>query len=293
MKRLGLIAGFSLLLFFMCYEIGDITRTYVNSYTKLPLIGPSLVNAQAPGANVVYQQILTGANTGPSNNVRNIGQSMHSVTVQFVNATAHTCSNPTLTLGFENSSDSAHYSPLGSVVIVKGNSDLALTPVHLVAYGAYPYIRVNYISGDTTNCRINAFYTGTIYPIGVNGANTYPNSSYVTQASTSLAGSRTAVIIPRMTGYRFVLYGITLESNSTLATYTLTEDSSVTPGTCGTPSGTISNIMIVTTTTPVPAIWPVSSSPIYIADRPATDFCVAIATAGADINNVLVTFRYE
>lgn len=292
MKRLRIVfalaSGF--LVSYCLMDTWKDSNIYHEVYDRLPLFGPSLVSAQAPGTSVVYQQILTSANTGPSANVRNIGQSMHSLTIQYLNAPSHTCSSPTLLLNFESSTDGSHYSVMGSPLIVLSGMATGSTVNHLIAYGAFPYVRINYASGDSTNCRINAFYSGTIYPVSVNAFNLNVNSNYLIQVN---ANNTVAALTPigRLAGYKFFVYGMTLQSNGTGTVFTITEDNAATPGACNSP---VTTYLKMTTVNNTPYIWQASSTPIIMASKANTDLCVAITVAsGGDITNTSFTYRYE
>lgn len=110
--------------------------------------------------NTVYSTLFTNT-AAPvivpvSGTLTNIGQSNHQVVLVFSNAPSHTCSNKTATGQLEFSYDNTNW-------LVFGSPTAAITSANTAIWfgsGAFPFVRFNLTSFDTTNCRVSGYYSG-------------------------------------------------------------------------------------------------------------------------------------
>lgn len=117
--------------------------------------------------HTVYQKVFSAITTNQASNpVANIGQIYHQITVRFGNQTGKTCvpAANVQDIGLEQSSDDVTYFRFGPRV---GTPFSVTTTSYtaLSAQGAWPYVRVNARSFDTTNCSVTVTYTGSTSPI--------------------------------------------------------------------------------------------------------------------------------
>lgn len=118
----------------------------------------------ASAQQTVLQKLLTNVSTVPQITapINNVGQSGHSVLVQFSDAPGNTCSSARvqaeLEYSFNNTSWFAFGSPVSNTPISAPNAPGVL----YVGSGVFNYIRFNLSNFDTTNCRITAWYSGAL-----------------------------------------------------------------------------------------------------------------------------------
>lgn len=112
---------------------------------------------------VVYQQVFTNAVTVPqtSSTIYNVGQVGQQVYFRFTNRPAHTCSSPApdSTMGLSFSYDNTNWEQFGLTNIIDQTSNSVSYMV--IGTGVFPFVRAQITSFDTTNCQLNAWYTGT------------------------------------------------------------------------------------------------------------------------------------
>lgn len=110
--------------------------------------------------NTVYSTLFTNVSASIiapiTGSLTNIGQSNHQVVLVFSNAPAHTCSTKTANGQLEFSYDNTNWLVFGSP------TDAITTPNTAIWFGsgAFPFVRFNLVSFDTTNCRVSGFYSG-------------------------------------------------------------------------------------------------------------------------------------
>jgi hypothetical protein len=142
--------------------------------------------------NTVYQNLVTNTGTSPftSTTVTNIGQSNHQVSVTLSNAPGKTCSNFTVLGQLQYSYDTAIWLAFGAPT--SGSSTLA--PATWYGSGAYPYVQF-YIAGfDNVNCRLTAYYSGTIQGV------ISPKTTGLQQAGTIAIQPQSPIIVGGITG---------------------------------------------------------------------------------------------
>lgn len=119
----------------------------------------------AQRTDTIYHRLFSGLQQAPtaSERVRNIGQSGHMMLLLLRNAPNKTCTAPqTIDAGLEASFDGQVWVPAGTQATV-ANADINGNIVASVtAQGAYPYVRAHVRAFDTTNCRLDAWYSGTV-----------------------------------------------------------------------------------------------------------------------------------
>lgn len=106
----------------------------------------------------VYQNVFTSTQTlGASNPIRNIGQTYHLMAASLTDAPTKTCVSVIgLRLELQASYDNSAYFTIGQPMNAIVPNFVAVT----WAYGAYPFVRVNYIAGTSANCVLTVNYSG-------------------------------------------------------------------------------------------------------------------------------------
>lgn len=115
----------------------------------------------AQRSDTIFKVVFTATQTlGPSAPITNNGQSYHLVTYIVSDAPTKTCgvSWTNGQIQIEGSFDNTTYVRIGQPV----TSLQSGFPATTWAWGAYPYLRINYIAGDTTNCLLTANYSGSL-----------------------------------------------------------------------------------------------------------------------------------
>lgn len=110
---------------------------------------------------VVQMVLFSGLATAPqiSAVVPNIGGRSHNLFIQLQPTTPGACQPPqTVEAMMEASFDGLTYTTFGPTLRQIGSGNSAL----LAASGAFPYIRARVKSFDTTQCRLNAWYSSTV-----------------------------------------------------------------------------------------------------------------------------------
>ncbi len=125
----------------------------------LMLVASTMMGQSGSASTSIYTVLFTNrASTGVSSNVTNIGQVGHQVFVYFSDAPGHTCTGTNVAAGLEFSYDNSLWFDFG-------NPSNAVTVNNVVnqtyfGTGGYPFVRFLLFTFDTTNCRANAYYTG-------------------------------------------------------------------------------------------------------------------------------------
>jgi hypothetical protein len=124
---------------------------------------------------LIFQNITS---TRASNPVRNMGAVSHLLMVQLSSQLGRTCSGGAVNIGLEASYDQLTWTPIGAQltgITADGNGNLIGIAT---AQGAYPYVRVNVRSFDTTNCQLTAWYTGSQGPQSIVTLENQPTTMY-------------------------------------------------------------------------------------------------------------------
>ncbi len=190
----------------------------------------AFASLHAQGGNSVYQRVFNGTvSYGPSAPVRNIGQQYSLLAVQAIEIGSGTrCA----TFGWsgaiqlEASYDNVTYFVIGTPITNISNNTYITTS----APGAFAYVRVDYLNGTNTNCKLIAYYSGTITgtPIGSAPYSTF-SEQFVSQPFGSAITSPT--IIASCTVGRMVVYSLILSNQvSTANTATLAIHDITAPG---------------------------------------------------------------
>lgn len=286
-KTLGLaiLIVAALFIVFLLYPSSSIPTQWVGK-SKSPTFGPSIVDAQ--GGQTVYSTIFTNRTTlGVSSNISNIGQSTHFLFVTFTTIPTHGCNilgPDKLYIAIEGSYDNVAFSNIGSAITSSNSNTQGLLVGTTQAFGAYPFIRVNYLAGDTTNCSINAFYSGAVPTAAYPGAVTSVSSNYLTSSSYITTATTTSLTpcAPTQVPNNFTLYGMSIYSTGT---QDITINTNIFSGGVGT------RIALFTA---VPAnwtlVWPVSSAPYFKAGG---GVCATAITSAATTAQINMTYRLE
>jgi hypothetical protein len=164
---------------------------------------------------VVFNATTT---TGPSAPITNNGQSYHLITYIVTSTPAHTCSifwtNGQIQL--EGSFDNVTYSRIGQPVTSLQEG----FPAQSWAWGAYPYIRLNYIAGNTVDCALTANYSGSLTGSKTSAFfdSTVKTGLFSIQFTTIGAGNFVAATCPSLSRYAGI-YGFVV-NNTTAGTIT-------------------------------------------------------------------------
>lgn len=188
--------------------------------------GPKVSYAQ--GSQTIYQNVFTDQTAlATSSLLTNIGQSNHILFAAFSARPGKTCNIQThgtanLFLALEGSFDNVHWTNVGSPItttVIAGLVKIA----QINGYGAYPYLRVDYTVGDTTNCSLTANYTGTVPSATVGSFQQGLSTSYF--STWAIVQGTTAVDITNATtvGGRMVIYGLDIQCEGAETTLQLLE----------------------------------------------------------------------
>jgi hypothetical protein len=122
------------------------------------------IGLRAQRSDTIFQQVFANLNTASNSSpLQNIGNSGHLLWVRMTDAPGQTCSSPqTVDIGLEGSFDASVYTPIGSQIVSIANDVNGNLVTTLLAQGAFPYVRVAVRSFNTTLCRMEARYSGTI-----------------------------------------------------------------------------------------------------------------------------------
>lgn len=181
-------------------------------------LNPTTVSAQ--GSQTIYKTVFTSAISGTASTpVQNIGQSAHALTVQFINAPAQICVSSTafMFIRLEASTDNANWFPIGAAIQTAAATVTFTGTVHTtLAYGVYPFVRVNYLAGDDTLCRVKAFYGGSLFPAAINAAQILNSNNYdFTQFILLTTNASPQIAVVGQTGLQTVVYGYLLNAQTT------------------------------------------------------------------------------
>ena len=163
----------------------------------LGLLAGSCFGQSGSASTSIYVTLFTNqATSAASGTVPNIGQIGHQVVVNYSNAPAHTCpvtnisSNSALQYSYDNSA----WFPFGTPSF--GSTVVGLNAAY-TGSGAFPFVRFQPGSFDTTDCLITAYYTGSssssnlLTATSANAAKVVPTTTY-----TTIAGLSSRFVIP-------------------------------------------------------------------------------------------------
>ena len=240
--------------------------------------------AEGQRGDTIYQRIVTNNTTGlPSNAVRNIGQSQHTLFFTYTDSGGACIMGNFAPIYLEGSHDNASWvriSPAeAGIVNTSGTNYLGW----ITAYGAFPYIRVGFSSVPAL-CKANAWYTGTIptvaFPQMLLGLSTNYRSVYATPlgADNTIVGNFTSTA-------RVVVYGLDVYNGSGApASIQLTDKTdNCTSGIAGYAfnRGDLPDKASVT--------WPASVVPYHIG-APGRSLCATVVGGPVDLK---VQYRVE
>lgn len=169
--------------------------------------------AEAQRTDTIYQRIVTDNATGlPSAVVRNIGQSQHTLFFTYTDSGGACIMGNFAPIYMEGSHDNsswARISPVeAGIVNTSGTNYLGW----ITAYGAFPYVRVNFSSVPAL-CKANAWYSGTVPTVAFPQMLLALASNYRTTYATPLGADNTIVGNATATG-RVVVYGLDVYNGS-------------------------------------------------------------------------------
>lgn len=124
-------------------------------------VGLMAQSGVTPYANISNNVVLTG--TFPVPGAYNIGQAFHIITLIPRDITAASCSGAggwIGTLRLEGSFDNASWGQIGTAIT---SANTINVPSSAAAQGSYAYLRLNYLSGNFAQCKIDIWYSGNLY----------------------------------------------------------------------------------------------------------------------------------
>lgn len=131
---------------------------------KIILLIGITVTAWGQGSDTIFKTLYTNQAvpvTSVLPAVNNRGQAGHQVAVVFANNGANVCSDPASVEYLEGSYDNSNWISFGTNSAFKITNHTA--GVHLIiGQGAYSYIRLALTAFDAANCRVSAYYAGSI-----------------------------------------------------------------------------------------------------------------------------------
>lgn len=227
--------------------------------------------------------------TGNSALIRNIGQSQHLLYVRLSDS-GGTCTVPVgiatfVLIYLEGGFDGVNYfpiSPRSMQVAASGSIYEGLS----LANGLFPYLRAR-LDSTYTNCRLDAWYTGSISPAAYPQLPPATATGYYTQSNGWVTAGARRLLVDNSTAFgRVVVYGVIVSSasatpNSVIWTW---EDG----GCTGTPIG--ATFPPIYTASVGAQVLPTGVVP-YLAGPPGKSLCVE-TTAAVQINAAVV-YRIE
>ncbi len=224
---------------------------------------------------------------GQSTALPNIGQSQHTVRVQYADAGGSCAIGAGLVnLYLEASTDGGvNWFPISPRSLLLNN----LSGV-LVANGVYPSLRINSQS-SLFNCSISAWYSGSTSALAYSQLPLASTLGYFTSLGAALTGA-SGPATNAVAGSRVVVYGLTVNNlgGPRLLELFFAPDTS-----CASNLGTLMYVNVPDgATSPPPAIWPSSVVPIGYGPVGAA-LCKTMTGAGGSGAGSLVqvVFRYE
>lgn len=207
------------------------------NWRKWIVAGAFVAAASAQQSATVYTQIATSSvTTGvQATKPRSIGQSFHllGITAKNIGGGCDAALNQWRgVVRLQGSFDNSNWQNIGTAIY----SLLVDSPQYVTAAGSFPYLRVNYISGNTAVCALNIGYSGnitgslsnnTITPIN-DGFTYFSTSSAATGAVTGLAISSTCPIGTRYTLYSLSVMNAKAVASSSTATLRFSQDAGAT-----------------------------------------------------------------
>lgn len=179
------------------YTLSDTTNCVANVWYggTIGSIGSSI---QTNPPNVTSGQIVTGGNTSPSTVILptqlTAGNTVHQILFQLANAPGHTCpigtasASGSVLAGFSATGGTlAPTPPLYISPTVTTLTQLFAPEGLTIGQGGYPYIAFYYTNSDTTNCVINAWYSGSVTNVTTNPA--YASQNYFKPSTIAYAAS--------------------------------------------------------------------------------------------------------
>lgn len=160
------------------------------------------------GSQTVFTGIATASvTTGVfSTKPRNIGQSFHLVQVKVSNIAA--CTTWLGEIRLEGSFDNSNWQKIGSSLSTIPLNETRFTS----ASGSFPYLRVNYVSGNTAACSVTVAYSGNVTGSPITNTISPINDQFLFG---SVSGNGFGVLTNAGTGIgcavagsRLVLYGL-------------------------------------------------------------------------------------
>lgn len=173
----------------------------------------ALCVAFAQRGDTIYQRIVTDNATGlPSSVVRNIGQSQHTLFFTYTDNGGACILGNFAPIHLEGSHDNSTWVRLSPAQANLVNTSGTNYVGWIAAYGAFPYVRVNFTSVPAL-CKANAWYTGTVPPVAfpqmLMGLSSNYKSAYVTPNAADVT-----VVAPLTATGRVVVYGVDVYNGS-------------------------------------------------------------------------------
>jgi hypothetical protein len=247
------------------------------------------------GSSTIGVKVFSNiAATQASSPLQNIGQGSHLVQVIEVNAPAQSCTTDTnIFVRLESSLDNVTWTPFGAPISTVQVDPFGNLTGSTVAFGAFPFIRINVVGFSSTQCRLTAYYSGTLYPSGLTSSLSGVQSNYqhTFNEISSGAGKYTIVSTPNGLG-RIVVYGLTITNESASATTFQMYENSTSNCSGGASLGGI--LQLTTTGLAAGQTIPIGPStvPVYVGLSTTND-ALCIQTTNAGVLHVSLVYRVE
>lgn len=235
---------------------------------------------------VAFRLFTNSTSAGVSSLIRNIGQSQH---LFFVVASdgAGTCTLSANGFDFylEGSLDGTTFIPISARTIVMSTGATASTKQgYGFANGAFPFLRARY-TPHPTNCRIDAWYSGTIPTTAYPQLPKAQSTGYIPSLHRPSSAGTTVQIVNPTTNGRIVIYGLFVY-NAAATANDVTLDTR--DATCTTVSNVALDVPGLTGRSSI--VWPTSLVPYFIGPE-GSSLCLTLS-ASTQVNSTVI-YRVE
>ena len=237
--------------------------------------------------------------------IQNIGQGSHLIQVIETNATGQTCntSDGNILVRLEASLDNTLWTPVGTPITLAIADVFGHITGSTIAFGAFPFLRVNVLSFSNISCVLTVEYSGTLYPSSLNPALSSVQSNYQTanaeiNSTTGIGGGALNLLIGgdgpgSGPGGRIVIYGLFVTNEgattTTVRLYETTSSSCSTGSILGVPFSAIGTGVLAGQT----YSFPTSAVPFYTGKvaNGTSNLCAQIGNS--NYISVTVIYRIE
>lgn len=197
----------------------------------LSLLAVSLLPLSAQQSNTVFTQVITAATTdSTTTNVATrymVGQPYHMAVAIFSNRPTRTCSSVIHPVSFTipvlsiyGSYDGVTYTDITLYTrpINPGSSAPATNAYRMMSSGsgAFPYLQLGIGNWNSTDCKVDVFYSGTIQSLDIKKYADFGTTTDTLRTfSVAISGGATTTIVSAAPNTRVVVYGYMLTNSAT------------------------------------------------------------------------------